>query len=240
MFSTRAAIRGFAAAAMLAPALASAAIVVASSGPSAGQFPVGRKLDDSAQITLRAGDVVTILDARGTRVLRGAGNFAVTQQTGASRASMFALLTRDRASQRVRTGAVRGEAGLGPVRSPNLWYVDLTRSGTQCVTPSGGLQLWRATASKPASFAITGLRGVGNAKVSFPVGAMVAPWDSLRLPITPGASYAIAGERGIVIRNVTFAVLPALPATPEALAAALIDRGCTAQLELLSATLAQS
>ena len=59
------------------PGIAAAAIVVASSGPSARNFPAGKKLDDAASITLQAGDSVTVLDAKGTRVLRGAGTISL-------------------------------------------------------------------------------------------------------------------------------------------------------------------
>ena len=89
------------------PVAAQAAIVVSSSGPSAGAYPVGKKLPDTGTITLRPGDTVTVLDSKGTRVLRGAGTFAIGAPSGGSASSTFAVLTMQRSAQRVRTGAVR-------------------------------------------------------------------------------------------------------------------------------------
>ena len=108
--STKRIIAGAIAAAscLLVPAAASAGVVVAASGPSAGSYPVGKKIGDSERIVLRAGDTLTVLDGNGTRVLRGAGTFSLDQQAGPSRRSTFAVLTERRSAQRMRTGATRG------------------------------------------------------------------------------------------------------------------------------------
>ncbi len=230
----------FAAAALVALSAASvgqAAIVVASSGPSAGSFPAGRKLDENASITLRAGDSVTILDARGTRVVRGAGTFAVSQQAGASRASTFAVLTRQNAAQRVRTGAVRDPGATGPVRSPNLWYVDVAKEGTVCVVDTANVSLWRENAASAVPYSVTS--GTVSAPANFAAGAMVAPWNTARAPVRDGATFRLSSDGGKTGRTIKFAVLPAAPANAEALAAALIERGCTAQLDLLAVSTAR-
>ena len=44
---------------------------------------------------------------------------------------------------------------------------------------------------------------------------------------------------GEPVAKIELAVLPTQPADAEALAAALVEKGCTAQLDLLSTTLAQ-
>ena len=41
-------------------------LVVRSSGPSAGSYTPGKKLADGGALLLKAGDVVTLLDAKGT------------------------------------------------------------------------------------------------------------------------------------------------------------------------------
>ena len=123
--------------ALALPGMAAAGIVVASSGPSARQYPVGKKIDDGAAITLQTGDSVTVLDQRGTRVLRGPGTMALGKGASPATSSVFAALTRQRSTARVRTGAVRNGPGSGPVRSPNLWYVDLAASGPVCVVELG-------------------------------------------------------------------------------------------------------
>jgi len=225
-------------AAAVAPGVAAAAIVVASSGPSARNFPVGKKLEDNATVVLQAGDTVTVLDARGTRVLRGAGSISLAKSGGAAATATFAALTRQRSSARVRTGAVRGETTGAPVRSPNLWYVDVAKSGTACVIDPASVRLWRAAPAKAANYTISG--GAGSAAVGFAAGAMVAPWDAARLPVSDGASYVLVDSSGKQVSRITIALLASAPATPEATAAALIEKGCQAQLDLLSASLAVS
>jgi hypothetical protein len=220
----------------IVPGIAAAAIVVASSGPSARNFPVGKKLDDNASVTLQAGDSVTILDAKGTRVLRGGGTISLKQSGSANTASAFAALTRQRSSARVRTGAVRGDAAATPVRSPNLWYVDMSKSGTVCVADAANVRLWRADTSKAASFTLSGA-ATAKASVSFPAGSMVAPWNSAQLPISDGASFGIADASGKEVARIAVALLPSAPATPEATATALIEKGCQAQLDLLALSL---
>lgn len=219
-----------------APA-AMAAIVVASSGPSAAQYPAGKKLDDNAQVTLRAGDTLTILDARGTRVLRGAGTFSVAPPAaGADRSATFAALTRQRASQRVRTGAVRDPVAPVKVMSPNLWYVDVSQGGTRCLVDPAGVRLWRADASAAAAYRIAGA-GNASATVNFAAASMVAAWDAA-LPVSDGASYAIGRAGSPQSVTISFALLPEMPASPEDMARVLIEKGCTTQLDLLSQSLA--
>ncbi|HMP57522.1 MAG TPA: hypothetical protein PKD92_13265 [Novosphingobium sp.] len=219
-----------------APA-AMAAIVVASSGPSAAQYPAGKKLDDNAQVTLRAGDTLTILDARGPRGLRGGGTFSVAPPAaGADRSATFAALTRQRASQRVRTGAVRDPVAPVKVMSPNLWYVDVSQGGTRCLVDPAGVRLWRADASAPASYRIAGA-GNAAATVDFAAASMVAGWDAM-LPVADGASYAISRTGSAQSVTISFALLPEMPATPEDMARVLIEKGCTTQLDLLAQSMA--
>ena len=220
--------------ALALPGTALAGIVVASSGPSATSFPPGKKLPDDAKITLKAADSVTILDAKGTRVLRGAGTFTVGAPGTVTRATTFAALTRERSAQRVRTGAVRGTNGK-PV-SPNLWYVDLTRSGTFCVVDTANVRAWRPEKDGAATYVVTGRNAAGT--LAFTDGVTVAPWDVARAPVAAGESFTVARKDGETRTSVTFAVLPAQHYAPEDLAAALMAKGCAGQVELLATSLA--
>jgi len=180
---------------------------------------------------------VTVLDARGTKVMKGPGNFAVSQPGRPLPNPAFAVFTRKDAS-RARAGAVRtGEDGKPA--SPNLWLVDVARSGIQCVIDPAQLLMWRADARKAARYRIV-VPGGRFGMVSFAAGSTIAPWDQDNAPVTDGASYTLAQEKGSAVGAVTFALLADPPAEPEKLALALIDKGCTAQLALLSDTLAIS
>ena len=223
-------------AAVLVPAAASAGVVVSASGPSAGQFPVGKKIGDSERIVLRQGDVLTVLDGQGTRVLRGAGTYSLDQQAGASKRSTFAVLTERRSASRVRTGAVRGDEA-GPVHAPNLWYVDVDRPGKMCLADTERVRLWRKATDGDVSFVVSAAEQGGDNQtqtVTFADGDMLAPWNTRLLPLSPGATYRIASEDGVVVSEMSFAVLGEVAEEPEDLAQQLIENGCEKQLELLS------
>lgn len=216
-------------------AQARAGVVVAVSGPSAKTYPVGRKIGNTDKIVLQAGDTLTVLDEKGTRVLRGAGTYTLAAKAGADRSGAFALLTRQRSAQRMRTGAVRDTATT-PITRPNLWYVDVRQSGTMCLADPAEVRLWRPVTGGEQIYAI-GLDNKVSSRASFGDGDMLTVWDLSQAPITDGATYVIAGGDGRP-SEITFRLLGEAPATPEALASRLIELGCTAQLEVLSTAMA--
>jgi hypothetical protein len=218
-------------------AQAQAGVVVAASGPSAKTYPLGRKIGANDKIVLQAGDTLTVLDEKGTRVLRGPGSHSLSAKAGADRSGAFALLTRQRSAQRMRTGAVR-DAADGPVTRPNLWYVDVRQPGTMCLADPAEVRLWRPVTAGEQLYAI-GLGTKVASRANFGDGDMLTVWDLSQAPITDGATYVIAGGDGKP-SEVTFRVLSEVPATPEALASKLIELGCTAQLDVLSSALAST
>ncbi|WP_097093016.1 hypothetical protein [Novosphingobium sp. Chol11] len=227
---------GMAAALGAAPAWADS-LVVRSSGPSAGSYAPGKKLGDGGSLLLKAGDVVTLLDAKGTRTLRGPGRFSVAAAaaTPATNVTMAALLDTKRV-RRARTGAVRGAVGEAPAatKRPNLWLVDVAQPGALCVTDPAAVRLWRADAAKPATVRISG--GGAQASADFAANEAIAAWPAA-LPVKDGAAYRIdAGGRSTDIR---LALLGAADAGIEGMASALIAKGCQAQLDLLIDTAAR-
>lgn len=223
------------AAALALPAAALAGVVVKSTGPSASRYAVGTKLDDNATITLKEGDVVTVLTAQGTRVIKGAGTFRVGDRPQVA-ADRFALLTRKRAATRVRTGAVRGDAEE-VITNPNLWYVDVTRSGTICLYDLATVRLWRPGNQGTSTYTIANADGSAQAQVTFDDTVTVAALDPARLPISEAGHYVITAPGGASAAHVTFVALPDDYAAPDALADALIAKGCTVQLETLANSL---
>jgi hypothetical protein len=222
-----------AAACTLVPALALAGVVVSASGPSAANFPVGRKIGDSERIVLRAGDTLTVLDGNGTRVLRGAGTYSLDQQSGPSQRGTFAALTQRRTASQARTGAVRGD-DAAPERPPSLWYVDVGHPGTVCIAGTDRVRLWRSTTEGDATYVLRAAAGGASHSVTFADGERLAPWDTAAFPITDGASFTVTSPAGASDGTLTFAVLGAIAEEPEALAGQLIEQGCAQQLELLS------
>jgi hypothetical protein len=223
----------------IAATAAQAGVVIASSGPSAAQYPRGKKLADTDRVTLKDGDSLTILDASGTRVLSGAGTYRVGGRGEAQR-STFATLTRQRSAQRVRTGAVRGGETDGPIMSPSLWYVDVTKSGNFCVADTSDVQLWRPGSEGDSTYEIANEHSPGHLHVTFDNGNTTAQWNTEQMPLVPGATYSIIGPNGNPKSDVKFAILPSVKDDPEGLAEELMEHGCQAQIDLLATRLMTS
>lgn len=230
-------------AALALPVTAMAGVVVKSTGPSSTKYPVGTKLDDNASISLKAGDVVTVLTSEGTRVIKGAGTFRVGDRPQVA-SDRFASLTRKRAATRVRTGAVRGDTD-GAATNPSLWYVDITRSGTVCLYDLATVRLWRPGTEGTATYRVMG-HGPGHAEtgvqaeVTFDDTVTVAALDPARLPISEDGHYMITAPDGSTSAELTFVLLADDFAAPDALAEALIAKGCTVQLEALATSMEAS
>lgn len=213
-----------------------AGLVVASSGPSAAQFPTGKKLEDDAWVTLESGDQITVLDQRGTRVLRGPGRFSVSKPGRVTGLLMRAAFMRTKASQRVAAAAVRNSRD-GEILSPNLWYVDLRKDGPHCIVEMGDVRLWRPEAGKAETYAIN--RGSAQLVTArFDETSVLTVWDEIAAPTQSGIDFTILDSRDEKVRNVSFETISQTGRDYEKLAEALIDKGCLAQLGLLSATLA--
>jgi hypothetical protein len=224
-----------AAALVVAPQSAEAGVVVSSSGPSAGQYPVGRQISAGTTITLRDGDTVTVLENGGTRVFRGAGAHSLGSASTASRNRAFASLTTQRAAARARTGAVRTGV-TGNISNPSLWYVDVSKAGTICLPQDGRARLWRADTQAESTYAITAADSDEEGSVNFPAGEMLASWSPGAAP-NPGATYRIGHGGGTGPVEVSFVFLPETPGEPEALASAFIANGCTVQLEQMASAM---
>lgn len=226
------------------PGAASAGVVVKSSGPSAGDYPVGRQVADGSSITLRAGDRLTVLTDDGTSVMQGPGTFRVGDGAVRTRAR-FSNLTRRSAARRVRTGAVRG-TGDGVARSPNLWYVNVAAAGNVCLYDMSAIRLWRPTADEAETYSIVDQNSDTALDVTFVGTEAVRALDPEVITINAGTEYSILApaaegeneERSTV--NVRFVPLTGEYETPDALAAALVENGCTTQLALLADTLEAS
>jgi len=224
---------GCAAMALVAPVTAQAGVVIKSSGPSASEYPVGKKLDDSGRITLQSGDSVTVLSNGRTRVISGAGVHRVAER-GTSKRSTFAALTRQRSNARVRTGATRGAPTDAAASRASLWDVDVSKSGTVCVASFDAVRLWRPAYDAATTYVVASGANSEHVHVSFEEGKAITAWDVSRMPLSDGASFDITADGGTETVNVSFAKLEPVPASPEDMAAALIAKGCTGQLDLLA------
>lgn len=220
----------------LSPGAAQAGVVVKSSGPSAKTYPVGKKLDDAASVTLKAGDSITVLTDAGTRVISGPGTHQVGAR-GASKRTAFAMLTRQGSGARVRTGAVRG-APVSGSSNPNLWNVDTAKGGKVCLPVGNPITFWRPVAEGEETFVLGSASSDFHVHVLFNDGDATASLATEELPLSQTQVYELSGPTGEAKQQMEFVTLATTPNTAEELASVLVENGCTAQLDLLSEKLA--
>ena len=224
--------------ALLAAGTAVAAtLVVRSNGPSASAYPPGKALAPGSSITLKAGDSVTVLDAGGTRVLKGPGVVAVSSKGAASANGISALIATTGVRQ-TRTGATRGR-NSGPPHATNVWYIDASRSGTVCVVDAKSAVLWRPGNSVADTIKLTSLGDGKSVSLDFRAGQTVRNWPVTDLPLFEGASFKLesAGSKSAVSIKSTLVAAP--PSGLDGTAQALLDKGCAAQVDLLIVATAQ-
>jgi len=199
-------------------------LVVRSTGPSAKSFPPGKRLPESARISLRPADQLVVLDGRGTRIIRGPGTFTAGAPSAGRTASASPQVQR-----RARIGAVRG-VETGALRPPSIWHVDVARSSNVCVADPSKVTLWRADAAEPLTLNIGG-PGRPAKQLSWQPGSTTLAWPS-DLPVADGAEYRLSWSGGTVPTALRFRTVPAKPAGLEDMAQTLIRNQCDAQLDL--------
>lgn len=206
------------AAALLAGAADAATLVVRSSGPSAKALAPGKTLPDGAPVTLQAGDIVTVLVANGTRILRGPGSFNLAGGGRGLPAAAF--------NPRARFGAMRS----GEIESPTLWDVDASQSGTFCIADPKTVSLWRPEADDAASLS---LKHGGEARtVSWAAGKATAAWPA-GVAVADGGAYDLTFAGSSDVSHLTLKTLASVPQDLPGLASAFLAHGCQSQLDLL-------
>ncbi len=214
------------AAALLAAAASATAnvLVVRSSGPSAAAYPAGKSLPDNRRIALRQGDSVTVLDARGTRIFRGPGRF------NPSAPAPIASIPAAPGEVRPRVAAVRA-APFVPGSDASIWQIDAAQSGTHCLAGDGAPSLWRADASAAAQATLEAPDG-SRREIAWAAGEESALWPA-DLPAGDGADYELRQPDVAVPARIRLRRIAPPPSDIPAIAAALIEAGCQAQLDLL-------
>ncbi|MET1111704.1 MAG: hypothetical protein ABWX67_09290, partial [Allosphingosinicella sp.] len=91
--------------------------------------------------------------------------------------------------------------------------------------------LWRPAAAADGTLQVIPATGAGQ-PVDWPAGRLVQRWPQ-QLPIADGAEYSLKWADAGAETRLRFKTLAAVGDDPTALAAALIDKGCQAQLDLL-------
>jgi hypothetical protein len=208
-------------------------IVIRADGPSKGSYPPGKSL--AGTIALRAGDTLVVLDGRGTRTLTGPASVDLSATRTASAApSALTSLIRNAGARQVRTGAVRGNNTI-QASNPNLWYVDTTRGGTICLPDTSGATLWRKSMDSAATLTLTRASDRKAVPLTFDVGQSVRSWPVADLPIAASTEYWLSGPGIPTPLAIRFQAVGTPGTTPDVVAAALIEKGCSHQVDMLVA-----
>lgn len=225
----------------VASAASAQAVVVRSTGPSAAQYPQGKKLAANTAVVLRAGDRVTVVDKAGSRVLAGPGSFPITGQVARDGASPVTAMMSRGGGARSRTGAVRGAPGAspvvaGPVAPESIWYVDVSKGGTYCVADPAALVLWRPNREDEGTGRLLAQDGT-LADVTWKRGNALKLWPATTLPVVDGQTYSFSHPVGPTVK-ITTRLIGDVPADELDVTALLADKGCNAQLDLLASVAA--
>ncbi len=222
-----------------APAAAQDALVVKS---TVGDYRVGTKLKETDEITLDAGDVVTVLTEKGTREMRGPGTFVVGAKPKSNRAR-FANLTRERAATDTVTGAVRsansGDGADSTPLKPNIYFVDVRRAGPVCLRSLDEITLWRPDGSEAETYTLSETP-VGEADqivsitVPFAQRARRASVSGERFGLKDNGVYTITAPQSGTVTAITVIDLGADIKRADALAGLLYQKGCMVQFEFLA------
>ena len=206
-----------AAAALSSTAAVASVVVVKSLGPSAKAYPPGKTLPETASLSLKGGDVVTLLGPNSAKTLRGPGNFPAKQVALASASG-----------KRGRFGALRTAE---VAKNPSIWDLDVTQSGKVCVNNRSKLKLWRPDAEGAVKIQIRSADGKSQ-EVDWAAGKTSTMWPSA-LPIANSAQYQIEWPESGEKSSVTFVTVSAAPTDLVGAAQLLIENGCQNQLDLL-------
>ena len=210
-----------------------AVLVVRSSGPSAKAYPAGKALAENQAIQLRNNDVVILLDSRGTRTLRGPGNYSTSVSNGGSTSALAAVSGQSNA-RRSRVGAVRG-GPTGATSGRNVWQADISRTGNVCIANPADVGLYRAESDTAGRVTLKEIGSNRIATVDFAAGQKNAAWPAT-LPVAVGNRYEVRGAGPAV--TLSARPIAPVPAGLEGLAQSLIRNDCQAQLDVLIDTFA--
>lgn len=216
------------AAALVATSAVAGPLVVRAAGPSAAQFKPGQRLAD-APVTLKAGDSIVVLDAKGTRSFSGPGTFSLTSASAVAAQVAFSDLLVQKPARRARIGAVRaGGQDQGPPSPPGVWALDLRQSDTVCVIDPANIALWRADTTAAQTLTVTREDGVTATLTFGPAQALAALPPAVAGKL---GALKISGGKSPVTLNVKQV---AAPADVETLGAALVEAGCQSQFQRLA------
>lgn len=203
-------------------------LVVRAAGPSAALFKPGQRLAD-APVTLKAGDSIVVLDAKGTRSFSGPGTFSLTAASAEAAQVAFSDLLVQKPARRARIGAVRSAGqDMGPPTPPGVWALDTRQSDTVCAIDPANIALWRADTTAAQTLTVSRDDGA-SASLTFGPGQALANLPA-EVAGKTGALKLTGGKTPVTLNVKQVAA----PSNVEALGAALVEAGCQSQFQRLA------
>lgn len=201
-------------------------VVIASTAPA---FKLGAIIDGAKSITLPPGSDVTLVSADGKTIkfkgpYEGRPNPSPEGTAGdllGSLSEMVTATSKDSASV-----AVFRSASM-PTR-PDVWSVNIGRSGVYCLRSDEPVMLWRPRAKAKTVLWLTQIGGrQGKIRKEWPRGEQTIVWPA-ELPLSDGASY-VARLKGMAEEEVRVLLIPEDLPSDAHRAAWMAGHGCDPQ-----------
>jgi hypothetical protein len=224
-------------------AAAAQGMVVRADGPSADRFPAGTIIRPGEKLRLKRGDVITVAEGAGTRLLRGGLAETVTPDPSLlGRLRQVLAASREKRARLAGTRSTEkaGEAGnAGRVdhveAAPSIWVINYREGGTWCVPSSDDVQLWKPGPRRDGELVISAEDGASRT-IRWSAELETVAWPG-GVSVREDESYLVAAD-GETPYPISFRVLEEVPVTVDDIARELDSRGCYSQLDLIGSTLA--
>ncbi len=217
------------------------AVLISAQGPNSSKYAVGSVFPDTKEFDLRSGDVLTILDAKGTRTLRGPfkGRINSTSSTKAAPISLHDVLIASN-EKRWRVAALRQLSNDATIavteesrkRTPieNLWQLELGYQGDWCFQSGDDVSLARKETGLGDELRVIDETGIARS-TRWRAGDASVPWPGDEPP-TDGQSYTISTTSS-ASSLVTVHLLESSADEVSEMAHFFLDHNCFAQLDFL-------
>jgi hypothetical protein len=216
-------------------------VLISAQGPNASKYPVGSVFPDTKEFDLRSGDVLTILDSKGTRTLRGPfkGRINSTPSTKVAPVSLHDVLIaanekrwRVAALRNLPTDTTTAVTEESRKRTPidNLWQLELGYQGDWCVPNGEEVSLSRKQAELGDELRVIDETGVTRS-TRWRAGDSSVPWPGDEPP-TDGQTYTISTTSNASSLVTVHLLESSTDEVPE-MARYFLDHNCFAQLDFL-------
>ena len=198
----------------------------------------GQMIDGSKPFSLAAGGKVTLISESG-KVVALSGPFSGAPDAGGAAAGGGNLMA---SLSQLMGGGSTQSSSLGVMRAvkageaPDVWVVDVIRSGDHCVRADKAPVLWRPSGKKKATLTIKPLPRGKRVSVDWPVGIDGLDWPE-NLALEDGGRYLVRVSGRMTATKLVLHMVPGNLASDAHRAVWMADKGCVGQAKALLASL---